>query len=189
MRKILALTIALLLIIGMAGIGTWTFFIDVETSTSNVLAAGTLDLKTNDLDGVNQTLLATNMAPGDTMGPETITLKNIGSVAGSTLDLAFSYINSDGSPNLTPISADDTAAMIEVTTLTYAGSSILPGDGTNANGWIDIQDLAEADLSGQSGIASQSSEDFEITVQLRSETNGDYQYDGIVVTMQFTLNQ
>ncbi len=193
MKKILALTIALLLIIGMAGIGTWAFFIDIETSTGNVLAAGTLDLKTDNQDGVSQTLLAANMAPGDTVGPETITLKNIGSVAGVTLDLAFSYPtdnSGDGSPNLVNMSEDDTAAMLEVITLNYGGSSIL---GTvidvNTNSYIDIYDLATDDLSGQSGIAAQSSNDFEIAIQLRNGTSGDYQYDGIVITMSFTLNQ
>ena len=77
MKKILGLTVAVLLSIGMVGIGTWAYFSDVETSTGNVLTAGTLDLKTNDVDGVSQTLLATNMEPGDTIGPEIIILKNV----------------------------------------------------------------------------------------------------------------
>ena len=189
MKKILGLTIAFMLLIGMGGIGTWAYFQDTETSTGNVLAAGTLDLKTNDVDGVTQTLLATNMAPGDTVGPGTITLKNSGSVAGSSLDLAFSYVESDDITNPTNMSADATAAVIEVTTLTYAASSILPVDGTNANGWIDIQDLKEANLTGQAGINGGLSEDFVITVQLRGDTSDDFQSDGINITMTFTLNQ
>ena len=85
MKRILGLTIAVLLLIGMTGIGTWAYFSDVETSTGNVLAAGTLDLKTDDVNGVSQTLLATNMRPGYIVGPETIILKNSGSVQGSSL--------------------------------------------------------------------------------------------------------
>jgi len=191
MKKILGLTIAFMLLIGMGGIGTWAYFSDVETSTGNVLTAGTLDLKTDDVDGVSQTLLATNMAPGDTVGPETITLKNTGSVAGATLDLAFSYVESDGGTNPVNMSANATAAKLEVITLNYDGSSLLGSvsDG-NSNTYKDIEDLKNADLSGQSGIGASASKVFEIAVQLRgAETGNDFQADGITVTMTFTLNQ
>ena len=190
MKRMLGLTIAFLLFIGMTGIGTWAYFSDVETVTGNVLTAGTLDLKTDDVDGVSETLLATNMAPGDTVGPETITLKNNGSVAGTTVDLAFSYVANDGSPNPADMSADATAAMVEVTTLNYGGSSLLGSvsDG-NANTWKDVEDLKNADLSGLSGIAASATKDFEITVVLRTDTGKDFQSDGITVTMNFTLNQ
>jgi len=193
MKKIIGLTIAFMLLIGMAGIGTWAYFSDVETSTGNQMTAGTLDLKTDDVDGVSQTLLATNMAPGDTVGPETIILKNIGSVTGATLDLTFSYIENDGSPNPADMSADATAAMLEVTVLNYGGLSLLGDDDVingNGNGWKDIQDLTTSDLSGQSDIGASASKDFQIAVQLRGvETGNDFQSDGITVTMTFTLNQ
>ena len=190
MKKILGLAIAFVLLIGMTGIGTWAYFSDTETSTGNQLTAGTLNLTTNDADGVTQTLLATNMAPGDTVGPETITLKNTGSVAASSLDLAFSYVESDGSTNPVDMTADATAAMLEVTTLNYGGSSLLSSvsDG-NSNTYKDIEDLKNADLSGQSGIDASASKDFEIAVQLRTSTGNDFQADGITVTMTFTLNQ
>ncbi len=190
MKKIVGLTITLMLFFGMTGIGTWAYFQDTETSTGNVFAAGTLDLKTDDVDGVTQTLLATNMAPGDTVGPTTIILKNTGSVTGETLDLAFSYTESDGSSNPSNESVDATAAMVEVTMLNYGGPSIL---GTitdvNANTYIDIYDLKNDDLSGQSGIAASSTKDFEIAVVLRTETGNSFQADGITITMSFTLNQ
>ena len=191
MKKILGLAIAFVLLIGMTGIGTWAYFSDTETSTGNQLTAGTLDLTTNDANGVTQTLLATNMAPGDTVGPETITLKNTGSVAASSLDLAFSYVESDGSTNPVDMTADATAAMLEVTTLNYGGSSLLSSvsDG-NSNTYKDIEDLKNADLSGLDGIdAAPASKDFEIAVQLKAETGNDFQADGITVTMTFTLNQ
>lgn len=190
MKKILSLTIAFLLFVGIAGIGTWAYFSDTETSTDNQLIAGTLDLKTNDADGVSQTLYATNMKPGDTVGPATIHLKNAGSVDGSTLDIEFSYIESDGSPNLVNKSADDTAAMMEVTTLNYGGSSLLGGvSDANSNSYKDIEDLKNADLSGLSGLNAEAIKDFEITVKLRDETGNDFQADGVTVTMTFTLNQ
>ncbi len=190
MKKILGLMISVLLLVGMVGIGTWAYFSDVETSTGNILAAGTLDLKTNDADGVSQTLFATNMEPGDTIGPESITLKNAGSVAGSTLNLAFTYVESDASSNPVNKSADDTAAMIEVTILKYDGFSILASImDNNTNGYRDIQDLKNTDLSGQSGISASTSKEFEIVVKARDSLGGDYQADGITITMTFTLNQ
>lgn len=190
MKKILGLTITFILLTGIGGIGTFAFFSDVETSASNQLLAGTLDLKTNDTDGVTQTLYADDLEPGETVGPETITLKNSGSVAGTTLDLSFSYIESDSNPNPTDVSANDTAAQIEVITLSYGGSNLLYSvSDNNTNGWKDIQDLANSDLSGQAGIVASTSRTFEIAVQLRSDTSGDYQADGINLNMTFTLNQ
>ena len=191
MKKIIGLTIAFMLLIGMTGIGTWAYFSDVEASTGNQMTAGTLDLKTNDADGVSQTLFATNMAPGDTVGPETIILNNTGSVDGSTLDLVFSYIENDGSFNLVDKTEDETAAMLEVTVLNYDGSSLLGSvDDFQPNGYTDIEDLKNAYLSGQSGIGASASKDFQIAVQLRgAETGNDFQSDGITVTMTFTLNQ
>ncbi|GAI68157.1 unnamed protein product, partial [marine sediment metagenome] len=78
MKKILGLTIVFMLLTGMGCIGTLAYFVNTETSQSNTFAAGTLDLKTDDVDGVSQTLFATNMAPGATVGPETIILNNTG---------------------------------------------------------------------------------------------------------------
>ncbi|MFC2059967.1 TasA family protein [Chloroflexota bacterium] len=190
MKRILGLTIAFMLLIGMTSIGTWAYFSDTETSTGNVLSAGTLDLKTDDVDGVSQTLLTVNMQPGDTVGPETIILKNIGSVVGSSLDLAFTYIESDSSPNPADMSADATAAVIEVITLNYDGSSLLGSvSDNNTNSYKDIEDLKNTDLSGQGGINASASKNFEIAVKLNSNADKAFQSDGINITMTFVLNQ
>ena len=190
MKVKVGLVLAVVLGVGAIAAGTLAYFADTETSTSNQLTAGTLDLKTDDVDGVTQTLYATSMAPGDTVGPSTIVFKNSGSLNGASLDLAFSYVEGDNSPNIVNMSANNTAAMIEVTTLSYDGSSLLPSvsDG-NINGYRDVQDLANADLSGQSGINASATKNFQIAIQLRSNTGNDYQADGITVTMTFTLNQ
>ena len=190
MKTIFGLTIAFILAVGMVGVGALAYFTDTETSAGNQLTAGTLDLKTDDADGVSETLYATNLAPGDTVGPSTIQLKNSGNVDGSTLDIEFSYVETDGSPNLVDKSASDTAAMMEVTTLDYGGSDLLGSvSDSNGNGYEDIEDLKNEDLSGQSGIDASATENFEIAVQLRSETSDDFQADGITLTMTFTLNQ
>lgn len=184
--------VGLLALCFLAGVvsGTWAFFSDTEISDNNSFTAGALDLKTNDVDGVTQTLYATSMAPGDSVGPSTIQLRNAGTLNGSTLNIAFTYVESDGSPNSVNKSADETAAMIEVTTLNYDGSSLLSSVAdSNVNGYIDIQDLKNANLTGLSGINASASKSFQIAVQLRSSTGNDYQADGINLTMTFTLNQ
>ena len=89
MKKIIGLTIAFLLAVFMLGVGTYAMFNDTETSTGNKLAAGTLDLKSDDADGVSQTLYTTNLAPDEIVGLFTIVLKNSGSVEGKSFGIVF----------------------------------------------------------------------------------------------------
>ena len=189
-KTIISLVFVALLVVGAAGIATWTLFTDTEESTDNQLVAGSLDLRTDDADGVTQTLYATGMAPGDTVGPATIVLSNAGTMNGSSLDLSFSYVENDGGSNEVDMTADEMAAMIEVTTLSYDGSSILGSvSDDNTNGYLDVQDLTTADLSGQSGLTTVETKDYVIAVQFRSDVGNDYQGDGITMTMTFVLNQ
>jgi predicted ribosomally synthesized peptide with SipW-like signal peptide len=189
-KVIISLILVSVVVVGAAGVVTWTLFTDTEESTDNQLVAGTLDLRTDDADGVIQTLYATNMAPGDTVGPATIVLSNAGTIDGSSLDISFAYVENNGTPNLVDMNADETAAMIEVTTLSYDGSSILGlVSDDNVNGYVDVEDLAGTDLSGRSGITTTTPKNFTIGVQLRSDTGNDYQADGITMTMTFVLNQ
>jgi len=189
MKKILGLTIAFMLLVSMGGIGTWAYFQDTKTSTANVFAAGTLDLKTDDVDGVTQTFYASNLKPGDNVSGS-ITLKNAGNVVGSTLDLAFSYVESDSSPNPADMGVDATAAVIELTALDYGGSSLLGSvSNNNTNGYKDVEDLKNANLAGQASIDASATKDFTITVQFRGDANHDFQSDGINISITFTLNQ
>jgi predicted ribosomally synthesized peptide with SipW-like signal peptide len=192
MKKIVGLSLALIMLIGLVGVGTFAYFTDSEISSGNQLVAGTLDLTTNNSDGVSQTLYATNMSPGATVGPSTIRLRNAGTTDGTTLDINISYAEGDGSPNTADKTADEVAAMIEVITLDYAGSSLLGNISDisgNNNGYKDVEDLKNTDLTGLSGIAASVTKDFNISVRLRSETGNDFQADGITMTMTFTLKQ
>ncbi|UCB42871.1 MAG: hypothetical protein JSV77_10555 [Dehalococcoidales bacterium] len=189
-RTIISLVFVALLVVGAAGIATWALFTDTEESNDNQLIAGCLDLRTDDADGVTQTLYATDMAPGEPVGPATIVLSNAGTMNGATLDIAFSYVENDGGSNIVDMTADEMAAMIEVTTLSYDGSSLLGSvsDG-NTNSYVDVQDLSNADLSGQAGLTTVETKDYIIAVQFRSVIGNDYQADGITLTMTFVLNQ
>lgn len=195
-KRVLLSLMVIFLMAALIGGGTYALFSDVEQSADNTFCAGTLDLKTNDADGVNATITATCMKPGDRApesGNATIQLKNVGNIDGSTLDINFTYVECDGeNPSEYPanMTADETAAVLEVLVLNYGGSSLLGSvNDTNSNGYKDIQDLAGSDLTGQSGINAGQTRDFDIAVQLRSSVGNDYQADGINMTITFTLNQ
>ena len=190
MKKILGLILAVILVTGISGIGAWAYFSDTESSPNNQLTAGTLDLKTNDVDGVTQTLNAPNLKPNNSYGPSTIILRNSGSLAGATLDMAFSYVASDGSPNAVDMTADATAAVLEVTTLTYDGNSLLGSVfDNNSNGYKDIQDVKNATLTGLAGLGAGASKNFVITIKMRDGISNNFQADGVDITMTFTLKQ
>ncbi len=194
MKKIVGLSLALIMVIGMIGVGTFAYSIDNETSYGNQLVAGTLDLKTDDADGVSQTLYATNMSPGATISSSNLTLKNDGTTNGATLDIVFSYVESDGTNNTVQMTANQTAALLQVTTLTYDVTDLLATlTDTNGNVYIDVQDMTNAinvtRLTGLSGLNAGATKNFVIVIQLRSETGNDFQADGINITMTFTLKQ
>jgi len=90
MKKILGLTVAALLVMGLVGGGTWAYFTDVETSTGNTFAAGTLNLQVGAADPLTTTITVADMKPGDSDFIDWL-LKNDGSIAGS-LDITFSNI-------------------------------------------------------------------------------------------------
>jgi predicted ribosomally synthesized peptide with SipW-like signal peptide len=190
MKKIIGLSLILITVIGIMGIGTFASFSDGQTSSGNSFVSGILELKINDANGVSQTLYATGMSPGATVGSSAITLKNIGTVDGATLDIIFSYTESDDSPNTINKTADEVAAMIEIITLDYGGSSLLSSVGAiNSNGYKDVYDLANSTFTGLNGINAGATKNFDISVRLRSEIENDFQSDGITITMTFILRQ
>ncbi|GAH38609.1 unnamed protein product [marine sediment metagenome] len=90
MKKILGLTVAALLVMGLVGGGTWAYFTDVETSTGNVLTAGTLNLDLTDTsdDGTESevaTWVFPAIAPGLSGGGGAgngLTISNTGTLNG-----------------------------------------------------------------------------------------------------------
>ena len=190
-KSLFVLTVLIALYTGF-GAGTWAFFLDTETSSEDQMASGTLDLKTDNEDGTSQTLDETNVAlePGESTGVGVVALKNSGSIDGSSLDMAFSYVESDGTPNTVPMTVNETAAIFEVIKLDYDGTDLLPGisDG-NFNSIIDMQDVTNADLTGLSGISAGATKNFSIELITDNATSTDFAMDGIDITMHFTLNQ
>lgn len=74
---------AVLITVTLAGIGTYAYFSDTETSTGNTFAAGSLDLTVNGQDDpIGMKFSASNMVPGQTYNGGIITLTNVGTIPG-----------------------------------------------------------------------------------------------------------
>lgn len=144
--KILASLLTLGLASAGLGYGTFAYFTDEETSTGNIFTAATLDLKTNDADGVTGTIAASSFAPGDT-ATGSLTLKNDGTLA-TGLDLDFKAVMSvtdDAAANAggTCSAAEQMDKFITITTLTYDGTTDLLAliTDADADGRISLDDL------------------------------------------------
>ena len=81
MKKMMIALMAVLITVGLVGIGTYAFFSDTETSSGNTFAAGTLDLN---LDGGNTNVVkfnVSNLQPGNQPNG-TWNVINVGTVNG-----------------------------------------------------------------------------------------------------------
>lgn len=108
MKKLVLLVLALLMVAGMAGAGTFAYFSDTEASTGNTFTAGTLDLKVGDVDDPNVVhVTLSDMKPGDDTGYYKWVLKNTGTLPGR-VSVTFSPITNDDNGLTEPESACDT---------------------------------------------------------------------------------
>jgi predicted ribosomally synthesized peptide with SipW-like signal peptide len=199
MRKILGLTIAALLVIGLAGVGTWAYFSDVETSSGNELVAGTLDL-TPDTPGAFITSL-TDLVPEADNAEQQIEVTNAGSIDASSMDIDITITATDVDD--TPLSPDGTgtamtpaefAEALKVETLTWLGGDLLSGiseNGTDGNNYIDLAEVASADLTSQTGLdaGSPGTLAIDFTLDPNDDYGNDPQGDGCEIEVEFTLNQ
>lgn len=138
MKKILGLAIAALIIMATVGFGTWAYFSDTETSSSNQIVAGTLDLDLNSGD-TNQNILTglTNKAPGDS-GVLYATIKNSGSIAGEFEVQTGAVTNTPGAGG-TEYEADATGDL-------GAAALIAP--------WIDLDEDDNFDVGSDRALKS-----------------------------------
>jgi len=179
MKKIL---LSLSIITAVAAIvigGTFAYFSDVETSNGNVFTAGTLDLKTNDADGVTATWVLADMAPGGASVTGSMVLKNTGTVAGDHVEISVvntpieNAINEPecvayggtwtGTCSVTFLDGvagrNDIDKKLKITAMTYTGTSLIPADlnticggvayDANQNGYLDLDDLEAASWTGE----------------------------------------
>jgi predicted ribosomally synthesized peptide with SipW-like signal peptide len=213
LKKIIGLTMAALLLLGVTFGATWAYFQDTETSSGNQLTAGTLDLKLSDanetdLDGVSASFSGSNLMPGDSVGPSTITLKNTGSATADHADIKFqnsvtdnaSYNAADLGPNIA-----DMSTVMTVTAMSYGVTNLLaqtvPGtfdnsyieaadNAGNNNGIITMNELNNVIIQSLAApAASGGTMVFFITINLPSSTGNGVQGDSMTTTVTFGLFQ
>lgn len=196
-----------------AGMGTYAYFTDTDTSSANTVSGGTLDLT---LDGTNNgatsSFSLTKGTPGATV-THTYDLRNVGPVSADHVEVTLSATENDGGmaePSDTDLDTElanvQTQQQIRVikyeyqndagTVLTNMRSSI-----TDANG-NGIKDLAEAinQTGTTDGLAppqanSGNTTKLVITLEIASES-GTYtgsdeaiMADGVDVKLAVVLNQ
>ena len=208
MKKILGLAISAFLIMGLVGGGTWAFFSDPESSTGNILTAGTLDLSLDGADAPVTTLDISNAAPGDSGSGSTV-IKNDGNID-AELDIAFGSVTNTESSGSTEYEADgapgelggqatfaffidvdesgtwntdDIGLKSDVTTYVNAGATSLDYqtlDSYNSNNWDDV-------YSGNMTASAQ--DNFTIMYQVPTSATNAIQGDSVSVDITFTLEQ
>lgn len=149
MKKLLLSILAIFLVIGLVGAGTFAWFQDTETSTGNTFTAGTLDLKMEDpgtgywVDGVSGTWTLLGMKPNSAEVYGKIELGSFGTLTGDHLEIWCTYTVNDD-PDVESDTDKETycyperfARYMEITLMVY----------TNDNWWFDL-------LTGQKYLGS-----------------------------------
>lgn len=182
------LTIALAT--GVGAYGTFAYFTDTETSSSNVFSSGTLDLALDSPDGVDAFVGDDNLAPGDEANG-TLFLENKGSITSYdgdghnvSLTMATSIAQTDADGGST-----DMASYLVLDQLEYGSSSLLGQVADeNNNGRTDLADLAASNLTGLEDPGS-AGRDLDLTVHFATDAGNDLQGDNVDVTFDFVLEQ
>ena len=208
MKKILVSLIALILVLGLVGGGSFASFSDTETSLGNTFTAGTLDLEgtvtqvvtagsgdvTFDNEGGNFAWIVTDVAPGSA-GKDVWTLTNIGSLPGDLSFTVSSIINNDN---------DLTEPESDVDTTGGNGEGEL-GANVNVVLWIDLnasgsmdsgESLYTGDLNGMAGdypdvkaFAADDSVDIMLGWGIVSNVGNVIQSDSASFEIEFVLDQ
>jgi spore coat-associated protein N len=135
-KKLLILALAMILALGMMG-GAFAYFTDTETSSGNILMAGTLDLKIKgaagwgDVGPVGEWTMS-NMAPGVNTEFGSVNLRYEGTISGHHIEVGCTYTATEGAPYPgdtgtpdvvdTAADPDSFAKYVEITSFDYYGS-------------------------------------------------------------------
>lgn len=202
MKKIVGLILALVLIIGLVGAGTYAYFSDTESSVDNTLTAGTLDLNIEGGDIAITTFDVSNVAPGDN-GTASSTLANVGSLVGE-LDIATSGIdNVPGSGGEFGGGSGELGANAEIaiyldidqTGTRTAGDVGLQSNGTtyDPTGGLNydvIDNYANETWNAVvAAMAASAQDDIIILWDVPTDTGNDVQGDSVSFNVTFTLEQ
>ncbi len=202
MKKILGLTITALLVIGVIGAGTYAYFSDTESSTDNILTAGTLDLNINAGNIAVTTLSVSNVAPGD-FGSDNSTLKNVGSLEGE-LDISTSAVTNTPGAGGTEyeggsgeLGANAEIAMyidVDQSSDWSAGDVGLKSDNTTYSfgtplNYAVVDNYGSKSWNASENMTATAEDDFLVLWQVPIGAGNDIQGDSVSVNITFVLEQ
>ncbi len=194
-KKILLRGVSLFSSLALLAGATFAFFSDEGTSTDNVFAAGTLDLKLSDdspetdQDDVTAsfggaTFSGDALGPGECADPSDLRVKNTGTVAGDHVEIAAVNTVTDAAPDATP----DMDALLRLETFTYDAVAIVVPD-SNVNGFADLEDLATNGVDDLALTDLDTDHTINLEVCLDESADNDYQGDSVDSDWTVTLNQ
>lgn len=190
MKKLFGLVIALAMVIGLVGMGTFALFSDTETSTGNSFTAGTLDLKVNGGDDPVLALITVgNMTPGNT-GSVVVALSNAGSLHGIADIHILSAVNGEG---LNPESETGNLAepgelgLYLLITIAYDADNDGVYEITVVNG-VALNSLVCLDYD-LGPLSAGLSRNCKISWNLPAGTGNDVQGDTVTSSIEFSLKQ
>jgi predicted ribosomally synthesized peptide with SipW-like signal peptide len=207
MKKIIGLSIAALLIIGIVGVGTFAYFSDTAASTGNTWIAGTLVLgevtagsATNNsyvvtpgggINGSVQFGLTNPVVPGSS-GTITWTLNNTGNVPGTLTLVAATTFDQGGAPNAPEAAAETALGGVKgldtgiVVWVTRNGTDIL---GASA-GYVAMSGLADAlNLETDKAVTIGTSFVYVLNWKVPITVGNEIQGDTANLNITFTLTQ
>lgn len=211
-KRVLVVVLAVGLIGAAMGAVTFSYFQDTDTSSSNTIESGTLNVTIGGVDdGTSNDFAMTSATPLNSTS-KNYSLANGGSASADHLQINISVNESDpsgydqepGDSDLkNELNASETAKYIEVTKLTYHdGTSSTDLNASisdaNGNGIVDLADVqnhsAMDDLTPPKAEEGNQTH-FDMTVRIASDDHGlsdddeDIMGDGINVSVHFTLMQ
>ncbi len=175
-RHIVISILSMFVVLLLVGSATYAYFSNSATSTNNVFASGTLDLKlangsSSFADSVTASFGGTALSPNTCLPSATLNLKNAGSVPGNHIDISATNTN------------NSFAAFLRLKTLTLDGNDITIAD-SNSNGFRDLQDLAA------SGIGNKAFTDFlahPFAIEVCLDASAGNAQQGQTDTLDFTV--
>jgi len=205
MKKILGLTVAALMVMGLVGGGTWAYFSDPEATGNNVFSAGTLDLDLDSGDDTEPVMFnLLDQVPG-AADNATLSLDYAGNLDGK-LDISFSAINdveSSGPTEYEGTGSGELGANLEIAPyidvdqsgdFTASTDYALKSDQTvvqNALQWAALTSFDSKTWTNvYSGVVTNGdSDNFTIEWRIPTTVGNSIQGDSANFTVTFTLQQ
>lgn len=177
-----------------AGAGTFAFFNDTETSSSNTVEAGTLDL-TGSTDGQ---IDVSGIVPGESVPTNGTTIIQATYDSGSSVDPAevdFSAALSEPAESTEPSESTDQTALdfasklnVSVANLVVNGSQVK--DLTSTHSVTTVADLAGISIDAAfGGVSPSNTLGLELAFTFDSTTGNAYQADGVSIQTMLTAQQ